>query len=211
MTKRDHLRRLDPAFYRGFAAVHWTLTIRDRKTGWLDARMYYHFRELLAHSQFLYHLACPIFSLMPDHVHLLWLGFLESSDQRLAMRHLRKRWNESLVKIGFELQDQPYDNVLTEEERQEDALMELCEYIARNPERGGLVGIDEYEKYPFAGCLVPGYPELKPFDLDFWNRFDRTVSHLRKTRSGIRQNSEHIGKAEPDDGISGEIHYGGES
>ena len=34
--------------------MHWTLTMRDRRTGWLDARFYYHFRELLAHSQFRY-------------------------------------------------------------------------------------------------------------------------------------------------------------
>jgi putative transposase len=28
--------------------------------------------------------------------------------------------------------------------------------------------------------LVPGYPELRPFDRDFWTRFDRSVSYLRK-------------------------------
>jgi len=180
MTKRDHLRRLDEAKYQGHAVVHWAMTMRDRRTGWLDARFYYHFRELLAHSQFRYAIACPIFCLMPDHIHLLWMGIWEASDQRLAMRHLRKRLNASLVRIGFELQDQPYDHVLQEEERQEAALMETCEYIARNPERAGIVALDGYASYPYSGCLVPGYPELRPFDPDLWTRFDRSVSYLRK-------------------------------
>ena len=96
------------------------------------------------------------------------------------MKHLRKRVNESLGKIGFELQDQPYDHVLTEDERQEEAFTRICEYIARNPERAGLVGVDEFAKYGYSGCLVPGYPELKPFEPDFWMRFDRAVSYLRK-------------------------------
>lgn len=187
MPNRDHLRRLDPAAYRGNAAVHWTMTVRGRKTGWLDARFYYRFRELLTHALFSQMIACPIFCLMPDHIHMIWLGILETSNQKLAMRHLRTRLNQSLGKIGFELQDQPYDHVLKEDERQEKAFMEVCEYIARNPERSGLVGVDEYQKYPFTSCLVPGYPELTPFADDFWTRFDRTVSHLR--RSGIRQNS----------------------
>jgi hypothetical protein len=61
MTKRDHLRRLDEAKYQWHAAVHWTMTTRDRRTGWLagwlNARFYYHFRELLADSQFRYAIA----------------------------------------------------------------------------------------------------------------------------------------------------------
>lgn len=142
--------------------------------------MYYHFRELLTHSQFRYAIACPIFCMMPDHIHLMWMGILESTDQKLGMRHLRARFNGSLSRIGYELQDQSYDYVLLEEERQEAAFMATCEYIARNPERSGLVAVDEFAKYPYSGCLVPGYPELKPFEADFWSRFDRSVSYHRK-------------------------------
>lgn len=179
MPNREHLNRLEPSAYRGNAAVHWTVTIRDRKTGWLDAKMYYHFRELLTHSLFQQMIACPIFCLMPDHIHMIRLGISESSDQRLAMRHLRTRLNRSLLAIGFELQDQSYDHVLSDNERKDKAFMDVCEYISRNPERSGLVATDGYQKYPYTGCLVPGYPELKPFDSDFWMRFNRTVSHLR--------------------------------
>ncbi len=110
----------------------------------------------------------------------MWMGFAETSDQRLAMRHLRTRVNGSLERIGFELQDQSYDHVLKAEERQEAAFMATCEYIARNPERAGLVATDGYSDYPYSSCLVPGYPELNPFESDFWIRFDRTISFLRK-------------------------------
>ena len=61
MAKRDHLRRLEEAEYQAYAIVHWTMTMRDRRTGWLDALFCYHFRELLTHSQFRYAIACPIF------------------------------------------------------------------------------------------------------------------------------------------------------
>ncbi|HQZ68902.1 MAG TPA: hypothetical protein PLY87_27630 [Planctomycetaceae bacterium] len=81
MPHRDHLRRLDAVAYRGHAVVHWTMTILDRKTGWLDARLLYRFRELLTHSLFRYGIACPMFCLMPNHIPMLWMGIRETSDQ----------------------------------------------------------------------------------------------------------------------------------
>lgn len=131
---------------------------------------------------------------MPDHIHMIWLGVWDTSDQKLAVKHLRTRLNHSLSVIGFELQDQAYDHVLQDDERQEKAFMDVCEYIARNPERSGLVATDGYQVYPYTGCLVPGYPELKPFASDFWMRFDRIVSYLCKASSGIRENSDDVRK-----------------
>ena len=81
MPHRDHLRRLDAVAYRGHAVVHWTMTILDRKTGWLDARLLYRFRELLTDSLFRYGIACPMFCLMPNHIPMLWMGIRETSDQ----------------------------------------------------------------------------------------------------------------------------------
>ena len=180
MGKRDHLTRLDRGAYQGDAMVHWTLTMSGRRQGWLTSEFHAHFRELLTHSSFRYALACPIFCLMPDHAHLIWLGLHSGSDQLNAIKHLRTRTNEVLVKIGFELQDQAYDHVYKDDERNESSLRASCNYIARNPERAGLVQLDGYAEYAFTGCLVPGYPELRPFDSDFWNRFDRIVSFLRE-------------------------------
>ncbi len=50
MNKRDHLKRLPPEYYRGDAVVHWTITIRGRKAGWLSPVLLYRFRELLTHT-----------------------------------------------------------------------------------------------------------------------------------------------------------------
>ena len=117
---------------------------------------------------------------MPDHLHLVWIGLCDGSDQLNAVKHFRTWCNESLQKIGFELQDQPYDHVLVDEERREADFRNACEYIARNPERAGLVGPDEFASYRFSGCLVPGYPGLRPFEPEYWEEFDRIVSFLRK-------------------------------
>ncbi len=110
----DYLKRLPPEFYRSQSCVHWSLTIEDRKTGWLVPIFYYKFREILTHAMFRYGLCCPIFCLMPDHMHFLWLGILDQSDQRVAMKFFRRQLSPVLEK----LQDQPYDHVLREDERQ---------------------------------------------------------------------------------------------
>ncbi|EMI58403.1 hypothetical protein RSSM_00130, partial [Rhodopirellula sallentina SM41] len=94
------------------------------------------------------------------------MGLHAQCDQLNAMKHFRPRCDESLQRIGFALQDQAYDHVLKDEERMPSHFRDLCDYIARNPERRGLVEIDGFMKYAFTGCLVPGYPELKPFAPD---------------------------------------------
>ncbi len=70
--------------------------------------------------------------------------------------------------------------MLKEYQRIEEAFTDLCEYIARNPERAELVPFDGYADYKYSGCIVLGYPELKPFALDFWTRFWRAYSYLNK-------------------------------
>ena len=180
MYKRDHLRRLEPESYQGNSIVHWSLTMRDRKQGWLTSAFLYRFRELLTHTAFRYGVACPIFCLMPDHLHFVWMGFYDGSDQLLAMKHFRKSINESLHRIDFELQDQAFDHVLKDVEKSDRSFHDVCNYVARNPERAGLVEHEAYAKYKFSGCLVPGYPQLRPFEESFWNEFDRTISYLRK-------------------------------
>ena len=180
-----NLRRLPDEHYQADAYVHWTLAIGDRKKDWLVPVFYYRFRELLTHTMFRYAITCPIYTCMPDHLHLLWLGLSDDSDQRIAMKYFRKHINEALQKMNAKLQRQPFDHVLRENEREEGAFEAVAEYIARNPERKGLVPPDGYATYRFTGCLVPGYPELKPFQNDYWDRFWRTYSYLR-THGNIR-------------------------
>ncbi len=182
MVSKPHtyLKRLPSEHYRGQAYVHWSLTMEDRKTGWLIPIFAYKFREILTHTVFRYGLCCPIYCLMPDHMHLLWVGLDQECDQRIAMRYFRKQINPVLEKLGARLQLQPYDHVLREEERDRNAFEEVAEYIARNPERAGLVPVDGFADYVYSGCLVPGYPELRPFENDYWDRFWRTYSYLSK-------------------------------
>jgi len=178
---KQRLKRLPPEYYLGCAWVHWSLTIEDRRTGWLDARFLYKFREVLTHVAFRDRLACPIFCLMPDHMHLLWCGLTESTDQRVAMKRFRKDLNDCLKRVTFSLQSQPFDHVLKEEELERDALEAVIEYIARNPERAELVGADQFASWPYTGCLIPGYPQMELFEPDSWDRMWRTLAFLKRT------------------------------
>jgi putative transposase len=177
---RDHLSRLPPEYYLGEAVVHWSLTIRDRKEGWLDVPAHFRFRELMVHTSFRYALASPIYCLMPDHLHFVWMGLNPGSHQLNAMKHFRRGFNLVLKEQGSQLQDQSYDHVLRDDERQPEGFREICEYIARNPERARLIAPDQFASYPFSGCIVPGYPELKRFSPDFENRFATILSYLKQ-------------------------------
>ena len=180
MASRNHLRRLPRKHYQGDAIVHWSLTILDRKQGWLSPVFLYRFRELLTHCLFRYGLVCPIFCLMPDHIHMVWMGLCEGCDQLNAMKHFRNGCDDSLKRIGYQLQDQAYDRVLKEDERKDAEFQNVCEYIAQNPERAGLVEEGQFIAYKFSGCLLPGYPQLRPFDGDYWSEFDKIISYLKK-------------------------------
>jgi REP element-mobilizing transposase RayT len=179
---KSRLSRLPPECYPGYAWVHWILTIDDRHTGCLDARFYYKFRETLTHIAFRDRIACPMFCLMPDHIHMLWCGLAESTDQRVAMKRLRSDANDCLKRIGYCFQRQPYDHVLRDKELEKDAIESVCDYIARNPERKGLVPIDEYASYSYTSCLLPGYPQIRLFEATSWDTIWRTISYLKHTQ-----------------------------
>ena len=178
--EHDYLKRLPPEYYRGQVYVHWSMTMDDRRTGWLIPIFYYKLREVLTHTMFRYAVCCPIYCLMPDHMHLLWVGILDGSDQRTAVKFFRAQLNPILEKLGAQFQKQPYDHVLREEERERTAFEDVAEYIARNPERAGLVQSDRFRDYPYTGCLVPGYPDLKPFQEGYWDLFWKLYSELSK-------------------------------
>ena len=178
--KNNYLKRLAAEYYRGHAYVHWSMTLQARKTGWLTLAFHCKFREILTHTMFRYSLCCPIYCCMPNHIHLFWMGILAGSDQRNATRYFRKHFNEILKDAGFQFQKQPYDHVLREEERERNAFEDVAEYIARNPERAVLVKEGSFREYPYTGCLVPGYPGLTLWQDEFWDRFWKIYSRLRK-------------------------------
>lgn len=171
---KGHLPRLTPAAYRGHAIIHWTLTLEERATGWLSSNVHHTWRKILLHACARYHLICPCYTLMPDHMHLLWAGTSNDSDQRLAIEFLRKHLAAALAPASW--QKQPHDHVLRENEREQGAFAAIAHYILDNPVRAGLVAcLPDYE---YSGCCVTGYPELDPRLDDYWLRFWRVYNHL---------------------------------
>ena len=169
------LPRLSAESYRGHAAVHWTMTLEQRTTGWLDSAHHAALRELLLHTCHRYQLACPAYCLMPDHAHFLWLGLHETSDQRLAAAWFRRHWN-SLLAPSHTLQRQAHDHVLRNTEREQNAFTTIATYILQNPQRANLV--THWTDWPHLGAIFPGVHPLDPRVPDYWERFWR--EHTRR-------------------------------
>ena len=125
-----YLPRLPREYYQGDAVVHWTLPISHRRRGWLNERFQAAFRELMLHSAAREGLFCPTYCLMPDHLHLVWMGLRLDSDQLNGMAFLRTHLKPKLAPQKF--QHQPHDHVLKEEERKRNAFAKVCFYIIDN-------------------------------------------------------------------------------
>src|SRR5208283_5401212 len=122
------------------AVVFWTLTVFDKAKGWLTPAFHQRFRELMFHAAAREGLLCPIYCLMPDHLHLVWMGLRRDSDQRNGMKFLRGRLSPCLTPARF--QHQPHDHVLRPEERQRQAFSVACaDYVLLNPLKAGLVKV----------------------------------------------------------------------
>jgi len=174
----DHLPRLPGAFYSGLAMVHWTLTMKDRQTGWLSELYHARFREILVHACGRYHILCPVYCIMPDHVHVLWVGVRQSANQLNAMKLFKQELNR--ISLTATLQKQSYDNVLRESDREKNAFQAISHYILSNPVRAGLVL--QVSEWPYSGTLVPGYPNVSPHQNGFWDLFWRL--YVLKQESG---------------------------
>lgn len=125
-------------------------------------------------------LLCPMYCLMPDHLHLVWMGLRLDSDQHNGMAFLRTYLEPLLAPAHF--QPQAQDRVLREEQRQRNAFAKVCFYIAENPVKAELV--ESVQDWPFTGCILPGYPKLNPLDDDFWPKFWRLYGKLRQPDAG---------------------------
>jgi len=97
-----YLPRLPREYYQGDAVVHWTLPIFDRATGWLSDALHGTFRELMLHTAAREGFFCPAYCLMPDHLHLLWMGLRLDSDQFNGMAFLRTYFDPALVPARFQ-------------------------------------------------------------------------------------------------------------
>lgn len=159
MDRSFYLPRLPRECYQGDAVVHWTMPLALRATGWLHDTFHAHFREMLLHAAARGGLFCPTYCLMPDHIHLVWMGLRRDSDQLNGMKFLRPR----------RFQHQAHDHVLREEQRKRQAFRKVCFYVVDNARAAELV--KHPKDWPFAGAIVPGYPELHPLEEGFWPLF----------------------------------------
>ncbi|KAA3662922.1 MAG: hypothetical protein DWQ10_01360 [Calditrichaeota bacterium] len=133
--RNNYLKRLPAAYYQGQAYVHWTMTIEDRKTGWLSRAFYYEFKEILIHTLFRYAMCSPVYCCMPDHIHIMLMGIETGSDQKKAMKYFRKHLNVLLKPFNVKLQKQGYDHALRNDERIEPKFIKVVDYIIKIPER----------------------------------------------------------------------------
>ena len=166
--RKGKLPRLKRHHYQGHAVVFWTNTLEQRSRGWLTPAFHATFRELMLHAAAREHLFCPAYCLMPDHLHLVWMGLRRESDQLNAMKFLRTHLEPALGN-GRKWQHQPHEHVLREEERRRNAFGSFCFYTLANPVRDELV--KQERDWPFSGAILPGYPEVHPIDEGYWELF----------------------------------------
>ena len=175
-----YLARLEREYYQGDAVVHWTMPMALRGTGWLNEAFHARFREVMLHAAAREGLFCPTYCLMPDHIHLVWMGLHRDSNQRNGMKFLREHLGPALRPYRF--QHQAHDHVLREEERTRGAFAKVCFYIIDNARVAKLV--KHPKDWPYVGAVVPGYPSLCPLADDFWPLFWKLYLAAREPDAG---------------------------
>ena len=180
---KGKLPRLSPEHYRGQAYVFWTHTTERRERFNLGSEFHLHFREVLLHTCVRYCLAVPVYCIMPDHIHLFWIGLDPGSDQRKASSFFRKYFGRRILPVRW--QRQPHDHVVREEERVSGRYADTVNYILANPVRAELA--EHWQDYPFLGAVLPGYPDLdrrkEGFNELFWGLISK-MEGSDKTGSG---------------------------
>ena len=163
-----YLPRLLRDFYQADAVVFWTMPVAHRQQGWLNDSFHATFREMLLHAAAREGLLCPAYCLMPDHIHLVWMGLRRETDQRNGIKFLRAQLGSFLKPAKF--QHQAHDHVLTTKERQRHAFSLACaDYVLLNPLKAGLVKAPG--AWPYVGAVIPGYPRVNVFEDGHWPWF----------------------------------------
>jgi len=170
-----YLPRLPRPFYQADSTVHWTLTTDRRDPLGLNGPLHLQFREILLHACCRHHLLCPAYCLMPDHIHLVWIGLHPSSDQLNAMAFLRTHFSRAIAPARF--QHQAYDSVYRESNGNVDTVRRWIEYAVLNPVMDKQAS--QPEDWPWMGSMVPGIPRIHPLEARFWELFGRLRNERR--------------------------------
>jgi REP element-mobilizing transposase RayT len=149
------------------AVIHWVMAVDDRQTGWLTPAFHAQCREALLHTMVRCSLLNPVYCLMPDHAHFVWMGIEDSADLMLAAGFFRRQTN--ILLAPFHWQREAYDHVLRASERKGDAFCDACGYVLEHPVRKQLCVT--WQDYPYSGAILPGYPDVDPRRSDFWDVF----------------------------------------
>jgi len=175
-----YLPRRPHEHYQGDAVVHWTLPIAHRGRGWLNDDFHSAFRELLLHTSAREGLFCPAYCLMPDHIHMVWMGLRLDSNQRNGMAFLRTHLDRKLAPQKF--QNQAHDHVLKQEERRRNAFAKVCNYILENPVRAEVA--PQALNWKYSGAVIAGYPTLHPLQPEFWNKLWKLYFQFKNPDAG---------------------------
>ena len=160
IPKERKATALGTASLQGHAVVFWTNALEERARDWLTPAFHAVFHKLMPHAATRERLLCTAYCLMPDHLHLLWMGLRRESDQFNAMKFLRTQLEPALGN-GREWQHQPHDHVLLEEERRRNAFARFCFYTLANPVRAGLVTREHDWSCLFVLCLETWGPDFR--------------------------------------------------
>jgi putative transposase len=201
-----YLPRLTEDAYQGLAVVHWTLTLERGDEFPLDELFHLRLRECLMHTFAREEgggLVCPVYCVIPDHLHLIWMGTDERGggvgDQQKLMAFFRTHLKR--VISPARLQHQAHDHVLREDERRRKMFATVCNYILENPVEAGLV--KSANEWTYSGCVVPGYPDLQPFQENFWGVFWRIYWRKRGEEKRVEEIAQKLKERDETDSDTG--------
>ncbi|CAN5690627.1 hypothetical protein BH11ARM2_BH11ARM2_18570 [soil metagenome] len=158
-TRRTH--RLPATEYIGQKAVSFTVCERDRRPRLANARVFRILEQTLTTACERHGCTVPIFTAMPDHLHILMLGMADDTNITKAFDQFKRLSGTGFTKIenGPVWQPRSHDEIL-----RDGAWPGKARYIAQNPYRANLCNPDE--PWPYTGSI--GH-DLQEIILDaFW-------------------------------------------
>jgi putative transposase len=158
---RERTHRLPAAAYRGCKAVAFTACVQDRRRGLAHPSIVEAFLPLLKVSCEAHGSLVPLYTFMPDHLHLVLCGMNDEAAPKRAFERFKWESGIWLQKNRPELrwQKDSYDRILRRKEAGA-----MLRYIALNPVRAGLA--EDISAWPFTGCI--GYDLHEVFIDAFW-------------------------------------------
>ncbi|MGV3614008.1 MAG: REP-associated tyrosine transposase [Fimbriimonas sp.] len=145
--EKDH--RLSPGTYRGRRAVSFTACLERRRPCLNDPDLVTAMVGHLAEAADRHRCVVPVYTFMPDHLHVLLLGTEDTSDLKAAMNWFKARSGWWLYRNHPDIhwQKDYWDHVVRILEGWENQ----ARYIALNPVRAGLA--EHVFDWPYTGSI----------------------------------------------------------